>query len=85
MKCGMWTVTTSWCHMVSTSMVALMGKYMLCPVRCRLLSGYTMTLYRFSRRVLWLRIGVTNKDPKIIAGHFLDTVQRIEGLIIYHD
>ena len=38
-------------------------------------------IYSFSRRIMWLRVGVTNKDPKVIAGFYLDTVQNIRGIV----
>lgn len=34
----------------------------------------------FSRRVLWLKVGPSNKNPRYIAQFFLEYVQRIQGV-----
>ncbi len=34
----------------------------------------------FSRRILWLEIGPTNNDPKVVAQYFVDYVQQIKGV-----
>ncbi|KAJ7322020.1 hypothetical protein OS493_033416 [Desmophyllum pertusum] len=34
----------------------------------------------FSRRILWLEVNSTNKKPSVIASHYLDTVQQLEGV-----
>ena len=35
---------------------------------------------RFSRRILWLEVGHTNKNPRVIAHYFISCVQQIGGL-----
>lgn len=35
---------------------------------------------RYSRRVLWLKVGLTNNDPDIIAHHYLKAVEETGGL-----
>ena len=32
---------------------------------------------RFSRRILWLEVNYTNKNPSVIASHYLNTVQQL--------
>ena len=34
----------------------------------------------FSRRILWLEVGHTNKNPKVIAHYFMNCVQQVGGL-----
>ncbi|XP_048749877.2 uncharacterized protein LOC125661760 [Ostrea edulis] len=34
----------------------------------------------FSRRVLWLKVGRSNNDPKVIASYFLDYIREIKGV-----
>ena len=34
----------------------------------------------FSRRILWLEANSTNKNPSVIASHYLCTVQQLEGV-----
>ena len=33
----------------------------------------------FSHRILWLKVGSTNKDPKVVFNYFLSTVQQLRG------
>ncbi|XP_070548835.1 uncharacterized protein [Ptychodera flava] len=33
----------------------------------------------FSRKVLWLKVGVSNHDPRKVAAYFIDTVGTLEG------
>lgn len=33
----------------------------------------------FSRRLLWLNVYVSNKDPSLIAGYFLDALEELSG------
>ena len=53
---------------------------------CMHVNGYHATiiwlLYSFSRRIMWLKVGVTNKDPKVIASFYLAAVQSVGGIII---
>ena len=34
----------------------------------------------FSRRILWLEVNSTNKNPSVIASHYLNTVQQLGGV-----
>lgn len=34
----------------------------------------------FSRRILWLEVASSNKDPKVVADYFLSTVQQLGGV-----
>ena len=34
----------------------------------------------FSRRILWLEANSTNKNPSVIASHYLSTVQQLKGV-----
>ncbi len=34
----------------------------------------------FSRRILWLEVASSNKDPKVVADYFLSTVQELGGV-----
>lgn len=35
---------------------------------------------RFSRKLLWLEVSVTNKDPTVIAGYYLKIVEHLRGI-----
>lgn len=37
-------------------------------------------IYIFSRCVLWLRVGRSNNDPKVIASYFLDFLRELRGV-----
>ena len=34
----------------------------------------------FSRKILWLHVGASNKDPNILANLYLDTVSEFRGV-----
>ena len=59
-------------------MAALMGKFFNTVSMCINRLFY----YSFSRRVLWLNVGVSNNNPKIIAHHFINCVKHLGGTII---
>ena len=44
-----------------------------------------MYCFRFSRRVLWLKVGRTNKDPYVVAHHFMEFVEDISGNVFLPD
>ncbi|XP_063411474.1 uncharacterized protein LOC134694398 [Mytilus trossulus] len=36
--------------------------------------------FRYSRRILWLQVGRTNNNPKVVAGFFLQCLREIKGV-----
>ena len=34
----------------------------------------------YSRRIIWLEIGVTNNDPDVTAGYFLDAIHSVDSV-----
>ncbi|KAK3754527.1 hypothetical protein QZH41_000974 [Actinostola sp. cb2023] len=34
----------------------------------------------YSRRILWLEVNSTNKNPKVVASHYLDAVEQLGGV-----
>ena len=34
----------------------------------------------FSRMIIWLRVSYTNNDPKVVAGYFIESVERLGGV-----
>ena len=34
----------------------------------------------YSRRILWLEVGVTNNDPDVTAAYFLDCIRSVGGV-----
>ena len=45
-----------------------------------------LSLNRYSRRLIWLKVGPTNNDPSIVAGHFLEAATNLGGNIcsVFH-
>ena len=41
---------------------------------------HKLNLSRYSRKVLWLRVGSTNNDPKVVAAYFLDYIKEVGGV-----
>jgi hypothetical protein len=39
--------------------------------------------YRFSRRIMWIHVAVTNNKPAVIAGYFADCIKAL-GVLIKH-
>ena len=44
--------------------------------RCYLLS------YRYSRKVLWLEVALTNYSPEVVSCYFVNFVQTVQGIEI---
>ena len=42
---------------------------------------YYVVIFRFSRKLLWLKVAVTNHDPRVIVHHYLDCVKNVGGNI----
>ena len=38
--------------------------------------------FSFSRRILWLRVASTNRQPEVVASYFMDYVTELEGMIL---
>jgi len=73
-SCGTVMDTTSLNHMDSLSMGALTGK------NIRVLeSSFMVSLNRYPRRVLWLKVGTSNNNPSMIANYFLTCVKELGG------
>lgn len=60
-------------------MNALMGKVLFKIFLFSDIIVHTLISCSFSRRVLWLEVGTTNNDPKVIAGYYLECVRRLKG------
>ena len=52
-------------------MVALMGNYSNCHANC--------LFYRFSRKIIWLRVSPTDHDPKVVAKFYLQSLEEVAG------
>ena len=37
-------------------------------------------LVRFSRKVVWMKLASTNRDPAVTFGYFLDSVHDLNGI-----
>ena len=48
------------------------------------LKPYSLTVHAcidgYSRRILWLKVGITNKDPKVVCRYFTDFVLELNGI-----
>ena len=40
---------------------------------------HVVNLFRYSRKILWLKVTPTNNNPKVILRFYLDTVGELEG------
>ena len=78
---GMPMVTTSSAHLASISMVALMGEYALMPWTCKESVDITAlwTCCSYSRKIMWMNLASTNKDPEVVVKYYLDVVESIGG------
>ena len=36
--------------------------------------------FSYSRRLLWLTVGTSNNNPRVVAYHYLECVKRLGGL-----
>lgn len=45
-----------------------------------LIQKYVLPYFRYSRRILWLKVGRTNRNPTIVGSYFLDYIREIEGV-----
>ena len=39
-------------------------------------------LYRFSRRIMWLKVASSNNNPKFIASYYFECVRKVGGMCI---
>ena len=39
-------------------------------------------LYRFSRKIIWLKVGTTNNKPSVIANYYINSVLHLKGFSI---
>ena len=64
------------CHLLDLPyMDVLMGKNVS---KLMFVQSY-IALIRFSRRVLWLKVGFTNHNPGVIVHHYLECVKQCGG------
>ena len=40
---------------------------------------------RFSRKIIWLRVGSTNHDPAVILLYYLEGIAHVKGIIIHNN
>jgi len=66
--------------MACVSMDASMGKLNTRYYKEMCVIHYCVN-YRFSRRIMWLRITPTNHDPQVILRFFLEGVEEINGIM----
>ena len=41
----------------------------------------TLGYNRFSRKIIWIKIGSTNRDPGVVVSYFLDAVENVGGMV----
>ena len=73
--CGTQMATTSYHLLALPFMDVLMGKNYFT------IETFYCCLFRFSRRLLWLKVGVTNHNPKVVVHHYLECVKKVGGKI----
>lgn len=54
-----------------------MGEEKMCYKIYR--SSKLIYLHRFSRRLLWLKVGITNHNPRVIVHHYLECIRQVGG------
>ena len=42
-----------------------------------------MCVFRFSRKLIWLKLSSTNHDPKVVARYYLESIEKAEGTSIF--
>lgn len=70
---GTLMVTTNCCRMGLPSTVALMGT---CAQILHAFAAIMTFFISYSRKILWLEVSPTNKDSKVIAGYYLQAVEK---------
>jgi len=41
---------------------------------------YVLICFRYSRRILWLRVGRSNNKPEVVASFFLDYIKEMKAV-----
>ena len=41
-----------------------------------------MIKFSFSRRIVWMEAGLTNKKPEVVANYYLDALEKLKGTVI---
>lgn len=59
-------------------MVALMGMYVPILRSCNC-SIYCYNITSFSRKMLWLKLSSSNRDPRVIARYYLESIENVAG------
>ena len=44
--------------------------------------GFNINI-RYSRRILWLKVGTSNNNPAVIAHHYISVVEELKGLCVW--
>ena len=77
---GILMATTSWALPLDfTSMVALMGLLYGLHYFAELMSEDY--IFSFSRKILWLELTPTNKDPNVITNYYVECVKDVGGIV----
>ena len=71
---GMSTSTISCQHLVFLFMAALMGEHLYLSYNIQNVIVYNVHDKSFSRKIIWLTLATTNRDPAVTLGYFLDSI-----------
>ena len=56
---------------------------LLSQLQCDVLFSMTVVL-SYSRKVLWLKLASTNRDPTVTLGYYLECVNKVHGISTIH-
>ena len=66
-------------NMVSAFMDVLMGKFIAVFLCTKHLQYY---LVRYSRKLLWLEVALSNRNPQVVVDYFLAAIEQAKGMSI---